>query len=163
MHATSFTEDELIVDNFAGGGGASLGIEMALGRTVDIAVNHDREAVAIHLANHPKTKHYCCVNCALATMVRRPFANVCSLSRAATANRSPGRNRRMGRGLSRTVPPPSASTGRCRAHRFSVASVRWPRPRSNESRVASNDSCWRQRNRSLSLAIMAATNSMARV
>lgn len=49
--------DELIVDNFAGGGGASLGIEMALGRSPDIAVNHDARAIAIHAANHPTTKH----------------------------------------------------------------------------------------------------------
>jgi DNA (cytosine-5)-methyltransferase 1 len=51
--------DEIIVDNFAGGGGASLGIEQALGRSVDIAVNHDPEAVAMHTANHPGTRHYC--------------------------------------------------------------------------------------------------------
>lgn len=51
--------DELIVDNFAGGGGASLGIEQALGRSVDIAINHDREAIAMHTANHPHTAHYC--------------------------------------------------------------------------------------------------------
>lgn len=51
--------DELIVDNFAGGGGASLGIEMALGRAPDIAINHDREAIAMHAANHPDTRHYC--------------------------------------------------------------------------------------------------------
>jgi len=50
---------ELIVDNFAGGGGASTGIELALGRNVDIAINHDREAVAMHTANHPQTRHYC--------------------------------------------------------------------------------------------------------
>lgn len=50
---------ELIVDNFAGGGGASLGIEMALGRSPDIAINHDREAIAMHAINHPDTKHYC--------------------------------------------------------------------------------------------------------
>ena len=50
--------DELIVDNFAGGGGASLGIEWGLGRGVDIAINHDREAVEMHKANHPWTKHY---------------------------------------------------------------------------------------------------------
>lgn len=49
----------LIVDLFAGGGGASTGIEMALGRPVDIAVNHDPEAVAMHQANHPHTAHYC--------------------------------------------------------------------------------------------------------
>ncbi len=41
---------ELIIDNFAGGGGASLGIEQAFGRSVDIAINHDKEAVAMHTA-----------------------------------------------------------------------------------------------------------------
>lgn len=51
--------DELIVDSFAGGGGASLGIEWALGRSPDIAVNHDPEAIAMHAANHPATRHYC--------------------------------------------------------------------------------------------------------
>jgi len=50
---------ELIVDNFAGGGGASLGIEMALGRSPDIAVNHDPEAVGLHERNHPNTRHFC--------------------------------------------------------------------------------------------------------
>ena len=50
---------ELIIDNFAGGGGASTGIELALGLRVDIAINHDPEAVAMHTANHPETKHYC--------------------------------------------------------------------------------------------------------
>jgi DNA (cytosine-5)-methyltransferase 1 len=50
--------DELIVDLFAGGGGASSGIEQALGRMVDIAINHDAKAVAVHRANHPQTKHY---------------------------------------------------------------------------------------------------------
>lgn len=49
----------LIVDNFAGGGGASTGIEMAIGRSVDIAINHDPDAIAMHKANHPQTKHYC--------------------------------------------------------------------------------------------------------
>jgi DNA (cytosine-5)-methyltransferase 1 len=49
----------LIVDNFAGGGGASTGIEAALGRPVDIAINHDRYAVAMHQANHPDTLHLC--------------------------------------------------------------------------------------------------------
>lgn len=49
----------LIVDNFAGGGGASTGIEMAIGRSVDIAINHDPDAIAMHKANHPHTKHYC--------------------------------------------------------------------------------------------------------
>lgn len=50
---------ELIVDNFAGGGGASTGIEMATGVSVDIAINHDPEAIWMHKANHPGTKHYC--------------------------------------------------------------------------------------------------------
>ena len=50
---------ELVVDNFAGGGGASTGIEAAIGRPVDIAVNHSPEAIAMHRANHPRTKHYC--------------------------------------------------------------------------------------------------------
>lgn len=49
----------LIIDNFAGGGGASLGIEAAMGRKVDIAINHDPEAVAMHQANHPRTHHHC--------------------------------------------------------------------------------------------------------
>ncbi len=50
---------ELIVDNFAGGGGASTGIELATGISVDIAINHDPEAIKMHKANHPNTKHYC--------------------------------------------------------------------------------------------------------
>lgn len=50
---------ELIVDNFAGGGGASTGIEMATGISVDIAINHDPEAIRMHRVNHPDTKHYC--------------------------------------------------------------------------------------------------------
>lgn len=50
---------EIIVDNFAGGGGASTGIEMAVGRSVDIAINHDPDAIAMHRANHPNTRHYC--------------------------------------------------------------------------------------------------------
>lgn len=50
---------ELVVDNFAGGGGASTGIEMATGYSVDIAINHDPEAIKMHKANHPNTKHYC--------------------------------------------------------------------------------------------------------
>ncbi len=51
--------DELLVDSFAGGGGASTGIELALGRSVDIAINHDKEALVMHEANHPLTRHYC--------------------------------------------------------------------------------------------------------
>ena len=48
---------DLIIDCFAGGGGASVGIEMALGRTVDIAINHDPQAIRMHKANHPETLH----------------------------------------------------------------------------------------------------------
>ena len=54
-----FVNRELVVDNFAGGGGASTGIEQAIGRSVDIAINHDPDAIAMHKANHPGTKHYC--------------------------------------------------------------------------------------------------------
>lgn len=50
---------EIIVDNFAGGGGASTGIELAIGRSVDIAINHDPNAIAMHTTNHPDTLHYC--------------------------------------------------------------------------------------------------------
>lgn len=46
------------IDSFAGGGGASVGIERATGKPVDIAVNHDPQAVAMHRANHPHTEHY---------------------------------------------------------------------------------------------------------
>lgn len=49
----------LVVDNFAGGGGASTGIEAALGRHCDFAINHDAEAIAMHRANHPRTRHLC--------------------------------------------------------------------------------------------------------
>lgn len=50
---------EIIVDSFCGGGGASTGIFMALGRHPNIAINHDMEAIAMHMANHPGTKHFC--------------------------------------------------------------------------------------------------------
>ena len=50
---------ELIVDNFAGGGGASTGIAMAAGREIDIAINHNAEALAMHAKNHPGTRHFC--------------------------------------------------------------------------------------------------------
>ncbi|WP_130777010.1 MULTISPECIES: DNA cytosine methyltransferase [Bacillus cereus group] len=50
---------EIIVDNFAGGGGASAGIEAATGLNVDIAINHDPDAVKMHKANHKDTEHYC--------------------------------------------------------------------------------------------------------
>lgn len=49
---------EIIIDSFAGGGGASLGIEMALGRSPDVAINHDAEAIALHAANHPGSRHF---------------------------------------------------------------------------------------------------------
>lgn len=48
----------LIIDLFAGGGGASEGIEQALGRPIDIAINHDADAIAMHQANHPQARHY---------------------------------------------------------------------------------------------------------
>ncbi|MBU2704092.1 DNA (cytosine-5)-methyltransferase 1 [Sporomusaceae bacterium BoRhaA] len=50
---------EIVVDNFAGGGGASTGISVAIGRSVDVAINHDPAAIAMHKANHPDTEHYC--------------------------------------------------------------------------------------------------------
>lgn len=49
----------LIFDSFAGGGGASTGIEMGLGRSPDVAVNHDPIALSMHQANHPDTLHLC--------------------------------------------------------------------------------------------------------
>ena len=49
--------DEIIVDNFAGGGGASTGIELACGRPVTIAINHDPDAILLHRTNHPHTEH----------------------------------------------------------------------------------------------------------
>ncbi len=51
--------NEIVVDNFAGGGGASTGMELGLNRHVDIAINHDPEAIDMHKMNHPETKHYC--------------------------------------------------------------------------------------------------------
>lgn len=51
--------DELIVDSFAGGGGASMGIEIATGRSPDYAINHDPEALTMHEVNHPGTIHLC--------------------------------------------------------------------------------------------------------
>lgn len=50
---------ELIIDNFAGGGGTSTGLEKAFGRPVDIAINHNPEALAMHAINHPHTLHLC--------------------------------------------------------------------------------------------------------
>lgn len=49
----------IVVDNFAGGGGASTGIEIAIGRSVDIAINHDEDAITMHKMNHPDSEHYC--------------------------------------------------------------------------------------------------------
>ena len=49
--------DEIIIDNFAGGGGASTGIELALGRPVTVAINHDPAAILMHKTNHPYTQH----------------------------------------------------------------------------------------------------------
>lgn len=50
---------KLVIDNFAGGGGASTGLEAAFGRSVDVAINHDEAAIAVHAANHPSTRHFC--------------------------------------------------------------------------------------------------------
>lgn len=55
---TRALEVEIYVDSFAGGGGASKGMELALGRGPDVAINHDAEAIALHAANHPETEHY---------------------------------------------------------------------------------------------------------
>lgn len=57
FEAAASDDGELIVDSFAGGGGASTGIELALGRSPDFAINHDSEALALHAANHPGTVH----------------------------------------------------------------------------------------------------------
>lgn len=50
---------ELVVDNFVGGGGASTGIEIAIGRSVDTAINHDSNTLAMHEVNHLTTIYYC--------------------------------------------------------------------------------------------------------
>lgn len=59
IHTNTAFDHELIIDNFAGGGGASTGIALAIGRSVDIAINHNPAAIAMHKVNHPSTKHYC--------------------------------------------------------------------------------------------------------
>lgn len=59
LHASRLRPGEIVVDLFAGGGGASTGLEQALGRPVDIAVNHNPWAVSMHAANHPLTTHLC--------------------------------------------------------------------------------------------------------
>lgn len=56
-HAQTSILDEIIVDNFAGGGGASTGIELSAGRPVNIAINHDAAAILLHKTNHPHTEH----------------------------------------------------------------------------------------------------------
>ncbi|MEN2425958.1 DNA cytosine methyltransferase [Chromobacterium vaccinii] len=53
------TTEEIIVDLFAGGGGMGRAIEQALGRGADIAINHDDDAISMHRANHPQTRHFC--------------------------------------------------------------------------------------------------------
>lgn len=53
-----YNAEDMIVDLFAGGGGASVGIEWAFGRSPDVAINHDKEAISMHRANHPDTQHY---------------------------------------------------------------------------------------------------------
>lgn len=58
FHAQETLSGEIIVDNFAGGGGASSGIELALGRIVNAAINHDPAAILMHKTNHPYTEHY---------------------------------------------------------------------------------------------------------
>ena len=55
----SLNPEELIVDLFAGGGGASTGIELAMGRSPNVAINHDPAAVQMHMANHPASEHHC--------------------------------------------------------------------------------------------------------
>ncbi|MFV0351208.1 MAG: DNA cytosine methyltransferase [Oscillospiraceae bacterium] len=59
MNAQTNILDEIIVDCFAGGGGWSTGIEQATGAPVDIAINHDPDAILMHKTNHPYTEHYC--------------------------------------------------------------------------------------------------------
>ena len=58
LFAQETLNGEIIVDNFAGGGGASSGIELALGRIVNAAINHDPAAILMHRTNHPFTEHY---------------------------------------------------------------------------------------------------------
>lgn len=58
MTKQSWPDEEIIVDLFAGGGGASEGIRLATGRDPDIAINHDAIAIAMHRANHPGTRHF---------------------------------------------------------------------------------------------------------
>lgn len=75
---------ELIIDNFAGGGGASVGIELALGAPVDIAVNHDESAIAMHTVNHPYTEHFR-ANCADMAVCKRPIKTMAQLNKILAA------------------------------------------------------------------------------
>lgn len=54
-------QQEMMIDNFAGGGGTSTGMKIFLGRSPDAAINHDWGAIAMHRANHPEheCRHYC--------------------------------------------------------------------------------------------------------
>jgi DNA (cytosine-5)-methyltransferase 1 len=54
------THEEIIIDGFSGGGGTSIGIELGLGRSADVAINHDDDATQMHKANHPNTQHHTC-------------------------------------------------------------------------------------------------------
>lgn len=58
-HSNANATGELVIDNFAGGGGASLGMSMAIGRAIDVAINHDPAAITMHAENHPETRHIC--------------------------------------------------------------------------------------------------------
>lgn len=58
-HDKPLPQRPIVVDGFAGGGGASLGIAWALGRGPDVAINHDKSAIAMHMANHSDCKHFC--------------------------------------------------------------------------------------------------------
>lgn len=58
LNAQLTLDGELVVDNFCGSGGASLGLELAFGRAIDIAINHDQDAIRLHKTNHPWTTHY---------------------------------------------------------------------------------------------------------
>lgn len=81
---------ELVVDNFAGGGGASTGIELATGYSVDIAINHDPEAIRMHKVNHPNTEHYCENRCGNAVCPPIPAALVkANLPELCVAERTP--------------------------------------------------------------------------
>lgn len=51
-------DDEIVVDFFCGGSGAGTGLEMGLGRTVNVAKNHSPQAISMHTVNHPNAKHF---------------------------------------------------------------------------------------------------------